>query len=138
MSGNGKPPLQLFRELGASITTLTPQTAPEWIASGFVLSEVAGHPFGGPCSGPEGFAARMARIRKLEHACRFEMDCLMADETANVMFHGRLCVTTPDGAMHELPLMERWRFEEGKLAELAMFWQDPAQAITVLGQIEPR
>lgn len=138
MSANSKPPLDLFRDLGAHITGLTPQTAPRWIAPDFVLSEVEGHPYGGPCSGPVAFAERMARLRGFEHACRFEMDCLVADETANVLFHGRLCVTTPDGAMHELPLMERWRFEGDKLAELAMFWQDPAKAIAVLGSVKPR
>jgi hypothetical protein len=138
MSGNGKPPLALFQQLGAQITTLTPETAPRWIAADFVLSEVEGHPYGGPCSGPAAFAGRMARIRRLEHACSFQMDCLVADDSANVLFHGRLRVTTPDGATHELPLMERWRFEGDKLAELAMFWQDPAKAIAVLSAVEPR
>lgn len=138
MSINSKPPLALFQELGAHITGLTPETAPRWIADDFVLSEVEGHPYGGPCTGPTALAHRMTRIRRLEHACRFEMDCLVADDSANVLFHGRLCVTTPDGENHELPLMERWRFRGDKLAGLAMFWQYPARAIAVLGAVEPR
>lgn len=39
---------------------------------------------------------------------------------------------------NELPVMERWRFAGDKLAELAMFWQDPAKAIAVLSSVEPR
>lgn len=132
---NTKPPIALFSALGAQITTLTAGTAGQWIAPDFVLTEVEGHPYGGPCRGPAAFAARMARIRRLEHACRFEMDCLVADDAANVLFHGRLCVETPDGARHELPLMERWRFAGDLLAELTMCWQDPARAIAVLGAV---
>jgi len=133
---NSKPPLLLFQELGAHITTLTPDSAAHWIAPDFVLTEVEGHPYGGPCSGAVAFAERMARIRRFEHACSFQMDCLVADQTANVLFHGRLCVTTTDGVVHELPLMERWTFDHDKLASLAMFWQEPAKAIAVLDTVE--
>jgi hypothetical protein len=124
MIANTKPPMELFRALGDNITGLTLERARALIAEDFVLLEVAGHPYGGSTRGPEGFVARMARLKAHEQAISFEMDCLLADEVGNVMFHGRMRVETPQGSQ-TAPVMERWRFANDKLAELVMCWHDP-------------
>lgn len=134
MSSNSKSPLDLFKALGENITSLTLDRARALIADDFVLLEVAGHPYGGNCRGPEGFVARMARIRAQEHAIAFEMGCLLSDEVENVMFHGRMWVETPQGRK-AAPVMERWRFANDKLAELVMCWHDPKTAGEIFASV---
>ncbi len=134
MSGNSKPPLELFRALGENITSLTLDRARALIAADFGLLEVAGHPYGGSVTGPEAFVARMARLKAHEQAIAFEMECLLSDEVENVMFYGRMWVETPQGRQ-SAAVMERWRFANDKLAELVMCWHDPQAAGAIFRSI---
>lgn len=95
---------------------------------------MADHPYGGSITGPEAFVARMARRKAHEQAIAFEMDCLLADGSANVMFHGRMWVETPQGRQ-SAAVTERWRFAGDELAELVKCWHDPQAAGAVFRSI---
>lgn len=123
MARNSRSPLDLHKAVLDGYATMTAHEARAVIADDLVLHEPAGLPFGGTYRGPQGFVELMQKILKTFPDFDFKLELILTDGTENILFQGRVSGTAPGGRFN-MPVMERWRFENDKAVEILVTWQD--------------
>ena len=119
---------EIITRMAATFQNLTVEAAREFIADDCVVHEAASLPIGGDWKGPQGFVDLMQAVQKTCPNFRFEGSGMVTNEVDTIAFVGRISGDTPGGRF-DIPLVEYWRFKDGKAVDVLPMWHDTAQVM---------
>ena len=121
-----RTPAELAEGIQKTFADLTVEGAREYIAEDCVVHEAPSLPFGGDWKGPQGFVDLMTAIQNSFTNFRFEPGTMVTDGEKLLAFYGRVSGDTPHGHF-DMPIVEYWTCENGKVVEVFAMWQDTKQ-----------
>ncbi len=124
-------PLAVARAVQQNFATMTEAELGELIADDCVVHEAPSLPFGGDWVGPSGFVALMRAIMGTFLEFSVEPGSIFTDSKDMLAFQCTLRGRTAKGSF-EMPLVEYWRFADGKVQEIHAMWQDSKQVCDLL------
>lgn len=124
MKKNTRSIREMQNDFFEHLMTMNLERAQTMIADHMVLDESDALPFGGFYRGPQGIVDLSTNIQKAVRNFTFEIDIILTDEIEYIAFEGRLSGELKFGRFENMPLIERWRWENDKATEIVVCWHD--------------
>lgn len=122
----------------AAINTADYDTLDTLLHPDFVVHEAAGLPYAGSFHGIEGWKQLTAGIRKAWKGLRVTTLGFPAEGEDTVVVHLKLSGQGREtGIAFEMPVLELWRLQDGRLREITPFYWDTHAAALAAGLAVP-
>lgn len=125
-----KAPLDAIINVWLMWPDVTVEGLSPFIADDCVLHEAPSLPYGGDWIGPQGFFDLMNIIKSTWEGFAFTFETVLTNNVDLISYRRRISGATPHGRFN-MPVVEYWRFRDGKAVDILPVYFDTASLIAL-------